>query len=58
MFRLIDHDQLREVRLRDLRDKVRVGLDQARRGDLVDGDTVFREIEGELDEQERTNGKT
>ena len=55
---LLEQDQFREVRLQELREKVRVGLDQARRGELVDGDAVFQELESELDEQERTHGKT
>lgn len=31
--------------LRDVKRKIRVGLDQARRGELLDGEQVFRELE-------------
>lgn len=31
--------------LRELRERIAVGLQQARRGELLDGDEVFRELE-------------
>ena len=37
---------MREVALADLRGKLAVGLRQARRGELLDGDEVFGELEG------------
>lgn len=39
-------ERMREVALADLRAKVAVGLRQARRGELLDGDEVFGELEG------------
>ncbi len=35
-----------EAALRDLRSKIAIGLDQARRGELLEGERVFRELEG------------
>ena len=37
----------------DLRDRVRGGLEQAERGELLDGDEVFDPLEHQLDAQER-----
>lgn len=37
----------REAAVRDLRAKIAVGLGQARRGELLDGETVFRQLEQE-----------
>lgn len=55
---LLEQERLRDARLQELREKVRVGLDQARRGELVDADTAFQDLDRELDEQERKHGKT
>lgn len=38
----------RQAKLANLRAKIAVGLDQARRGELVDGEEVFDEIFGPL----------
>lgn len=35
----------REEALRELRGKIAVGLEQARRGELLDGENVFQELE-------------
>ncbi|MBI4605565.1 MAG: type II toxin-antitoxin system ParD family antitoxin [Planctomycetes bacterium] len=37
-------ERLRESRLGDVRKKIRVGLDQAKRGELLDGEAVFDEL--------------
>ncbi len=36
---------MKEATLGDLRKKIAVGLEQARRGDLLDGEQVFRQLE-------------
>lgn len=41
---LAERDELREVELQALRAKVEQGLDEARRGELVDGKEAFREV--------------
>ncbi|MEE9281281.1 MAG: type II toxin-antitoxin system ParD family antitoxin [Myxococcota bacterium] len=43
---LAERDELREVELQALRTKVEQGLDEARRGELVDGEDAFREVRG------------
>jgi antitoxin ParD1/3/4 len=42
---LEEKDRLREARLEEVRKQIAVGLDQARRGDLVDGEGVFERLE-------------
>ena len=42
---LKERDELLEARITELRQAVAVGLDQARRGELLDGEEVFEEIE-------------
>ncbi|MFP3941189.1 MAG: type II toxin-antitoxin system ParD family antitoxin [Thermoanaerobaculia bacterium] len=42
---LEDREARREAELARLRRDVRVGLDQARAGELVDGEEVFEELE-------------
>jgi antitoxin ParD1/3/4 len=39
----------RQANLAHIRDKIAIGLDQARRGELLDGDGVFDEIFGPAD---------
>lgn len=41
---LAERDELREVELQALRARVEQGLDEARRGELVDGEEAFREV--------------
>jgi len=36
---------MKEAELSELRQKIGVGLQQARRGELLDGEKVFRELE-------------
>lgn len=55
---LIEQDQLKAIRRDELRENVRQGLEQAQRGELVDGEAVFDRLERELDDQERLHGKT
>lgn len=46
---LEDREQRREAAIEDLRRKIAVGVEQARRGELLDGEEVFRELLGEAD---------
>jgi antitoxin ParD1/3/4 len=39
-----EYGKLREAALDEVRHKIAVGLDQAERGEVFDGDEVFREI--------------
>lgn len=44
--RLLEQQELvRQAALDDLRGKIAVGLEQAKRGELLDGEEVFEEIE-------------
>lgn len=42
---LEERDMVRQARLEEVRRQVAVGLGQARRGELVDGEQVFEELE-------------
>lgn len=42
---LKERDEVHQARLGRLRDEVAVGLEQARRGELLDGEEVFAELE-------------
>ncbi len=42
---LEEQDRLREVRLGEARRQIAVGLEQAKRGELVDGEQVFDKLE-------------
>ena len=46
-------ERVREAALADLRGKVAVGLRQARRGELLDGDAVFAELEDRVKRSRR-----
>lgn len=41
---LEERDKLQAVRMEELRQEIRVGIDQADRGELLDGPEVFREL--------------
>jgi antitoxin ParD1/3/4 len=53
---LEEREQARETALKELRAKIRRGIEQADRGELLDGDTVFEEIK-QLSVRRRANGK-
>jgi antitoxin ParD1/3/4 len=55
---LIEQERLRQLRRHEFRKQVQEGLNQARRGEVLDGDVVFDEILREIDEKERLHGKT
>lgn len=55
---LAEREKLRELRREELRKKVQAGLDELDRGEGLDGDAVFEEIERDLDEIEKRQGKT
>ena len=42
---LEEREAMKEATLGELRKKVAVGLEQARRGELLDGEQVFRQLE-------------
>src|SRR5438132_13869493 len=49
--RLLEERELeREAALDDLRQKIAVGMEQAERGELLDGEEVFRDLERQLGE--------
>ena len=50
---LEEREQTREAALREMRSKLRRGIDQADRGEFVDGDVVFDEIR-QLSARKRT----
>ncbi len=41
---LEDHDTLRKIKLKELRRDIKEGIDQADRGELIDGKAVFDEL--------------
>ncbi len=41
---LEDRDQLRKIHLEELKKKIAVGLEQAERGEVVDGELVFKKL--------------
>jgi antitoxin ParD1/3/4 len=41
---LEERDQLREIRLTELKKKIAVGVEQAERGEVVDGDELFEKL--------------
>jgi antitoxin ParD1/3/4 len=55
---LAEREQLREIRREELRKKVQAGIDELDRGEGIDGDAVFDELERDLDELEKRQGKT
>jgi antitoxin ParD1/3/4 len=50
---LEEREQLLEVRRQGLRGEIAEGLDAVRRGERVDGESVFNRIEAELDAHDR-----
>jgi antitoxin ParD1/3/4 len=53
---LEEREQSRETALGELRLKIRRAMEQADRGELIDGNTVFQEIR-KLSARKRTNNK-
>jgi antitoxin ParD1/3/4 len=53
---LEEREQARETTLEELRAKIRRGIDQADRGELLDGDAVFEEIR-QLSARRRADSK-
>ncbi|TAH37424.1 MAG: type II toxin-antitoxin system ParD family antitoxin [Planctomycetota bacterium] len=50
---LAEQDRLREERLLQVREDIQVGLDQARRGELLDGETVIAELRAAIERHNR-----
>ena len=53
---LEEREQARATALKELRAKIRRGVEQADRGELLDGDAVFEEIR-QLSARRRANGR-
>ena len=53
---LEERDRLFELRLADLQQKVSVGIEQADRGELIDADDVFAELEADTQQLEMQRG--
>jgi antitoxin ParD1/3/4 len=53
---LEEREQARATALKELRAKIRRGVEQADRGELLDGDAVFEEIR-QISARRRANGK-
>ena len=51
---LQEQEMTREAHLDRLRSQIDLGLDQARRGELLDGETVFEELERRASELNRS----
>lgn len=54
---LVEREQIREAALEELRGKLRRGIEQAERGELMDGDAVFEEIRQLSVRRRADNGK-
>ena len=55
---LAEHDRIREERLKKLREEIQEGVDQARRGKLIDGATVVAELQAVIDEYRKKGMKS
>jgi antitoxin ParD1/3/4 len=57
--RLLQHqEKQRDTVLRELRAKLKRGAAQAKRGELLDGDTVFDELRGLIEERRRARRRS
>lgn len=45
---LEDRDRIQQIKLETLRKEIRVGIEQIERGDVVDGEAVFAELEADI----------
>lgn len=50
---LKDHEQLRQIRLADLRKEIAIGISSAERGDVVDGPLAFAKLRARIAERKR-----
>lgn len=50
---LKDREDLRQLRLAELRKEIAIGIASADRGEFVDGETAFAEIRARIAERER-----
>lgn len=53
---LEERDRLIELRLADLQQKISVGVEQADRGELIDAEDVFAELEADIEQIEKQQG--
>jgi len=51
---LQEEETTRQARLNRLRSKIDIGLNQARRGELLDGETVFEELKQRASKRDRS----
>lgn len=51
LYLLRERDQIRELRLEELRKEVQIGIDQADRGELLDGPEVFEKLRDKVRDQ-------
>lgn len=51
LYLLKERDQIREMRLEELRKEVQIGIDQADRGELLDGPEVFEKLRDKVRDQ-------
>ena len=50
---LKDHEQLRQIRLADLRKEIAIGIASAERGEIVDGPLAFAKLRARIAERKR-----
>jgi antitoxin ParD1/3/4 len=50
---LQEQEMTRQAQLNHLQSQIDLGLDQARRGELLDGEAVFKELEQRVSERDR-----
>jgi antitoxin ParD1/3/4 len=55
---LQEQDELRAIRLRELKAGIRKGVDQIERGEVVDGDRVFKELRERNQKARKSKEKT
>jgi antitoxin ParD1/3/4 len=50
---LEDRDRVRQIKLETLRQEIMVGVEQIERGEMIDGETVFAELEEDIRRNEQ-----
>lgn len=52
---LKEQDPLRQMRLEELRKEIAIGIDQADRGQLVDGEEVFKKLKDKSNKRRQSH---
>lgn len=52
---LKEQDTLRQIRLEELRKEIAIGIDQADRGQLVDGEEVFKKLKDKSNKRRQSH---